>query len=1345
MLRVGLFGVMYLTACRSDNVIETKINRAPTIAIMSHGDGAEFQEGFTEYFRAVATDADNEFDELSVVWYVGEDVVCDWDTVNSAGESLCDIIFEEGDTNIIAEIQDAEGAGGRSEIAISVVPTEPPLIDILAPTDGNSYYSNQLIQFSATVSDLEDAPEDLLVSWISNVDGLLALDNSINSDDQISDYTYLSEGNHAVELRVEDSTGKVSTDEVVIQVGGENYEPTCSLSSPIDGAAFVVGESIVFSGTATDDNIPNTDLTASIESNLDGLIQTIEPNSDGSFSFATSDLNMGTHTVTLLVSDEVGTECRTSMLIAVGNPPVATIDEPVDGSLFSVGDTITFRGTVLDDQDPANQIAVVWNSDLDGVLNSGSPNAQGVAQFTRLDLSAGVHSVTLTATDSTGLMNDDLVSFRVNTLPVVDSIVLSPDPTYSDDALIVTTSGSDVDGQNVSIAYEWFENGTLTGFTAPTIAATEIQVGETWTVRATPNDGFQDGIYVEETVVISNTNPTITTPTISPSSGTLVNSLLTCNASGSDLDDGVLTPTYTWTSSSGVTTTGPTWQLDASQVNVSDTITCTASVTDNNGAVVTSSTSVVLENNVPVSSGIAISPNTGVITDSILTCSAGFTDAEDGVLSPTYEWTVGGNSLSTSDTYTVDADETNVGDTLICTALVTDADENTATDSDSVVIENTAPVISGVTISPSSAITNDATLTCTATVSDIDESVSPFFAWKQNGTEIATGPTIDLSMHSIVPGDSIECEATVTDSNMASASGTGTVGIGNRSPSASVPILSNMNPVMNDILTCSTVATDLDGDNTTVAYTWMNGTTPISNTDTVTLTPNNASVGDVLVCSVVVTDDHGATGGSAQLTTVVNTEPTIADVAVTSSENGYYNSSIFTCVATVDDPDQHSSIAYTWSSSIWGLLTNTPTIDLSTEAFLPADILTCTVDVTDDDDGTVITQIETVVIDNRAPTAPTVDITWSGNGLFAMEGDALTCTASGSVDTDGESVSYAYSWLSTVSGPSTGQTIAGTYTLDGDTWTCVVTATDGTDSTTGSDSAAITSVCNLTECDTNIDLSGGMSIDMNLILGGLEPRGTYTLTNDFYMMTTEVTQGMFNALMSYDPVANGTIIIGFGPDYPVYYVNWHMAADFANSVTARHNTVYGTALQECYTCTDSDTEDVRCMQTADPYQCTGYVLPTDAEWEYAKRSGSLFDFWTPSGGGNYTSNGCNGTEVINDYSGASLPLIQEYAWYCGNNDNAYGVRGAKEVAQKLPNGFGLYDMHGNLWEWTADWNGCAQPQSGIDPFCAVISSKRIRRGGSWIGTPAYLRSSYRASYIPEDAGSKIGFRLAIHP
>ena len=198
---------------------------------------------------------------------------------------------------------------------------------------------------------------------------------------------------------------------------------------------------------------------------------------------------------------------------------MTSIDEPLDGSVYAVGETVTFHGSVSDSEDQANQITVVWSSDIEGELQTGNPNSQGVSQFSRSDLSVGVHSVSLSATDTTGLISDDLISFRINTLPVVDSLTISPDPAYSNTNLTATSATSDADAQSVTTTYAWYENGVLTSIVGSTVNASELQVGEAWMVRTTPNDGFQDGVFVEESITISNTAPTVTTPTITPNTG----------------------------------------------------------------------------------------------------------------------------------------------------------------------------------------------------------------------------------------------------------------------------------------------------------------------------------------------------------------------------------------------------------------------------------------------------------------------------------------------------------------------------------------------------------------------------------------------------------------------------------------------------------------------------------------------------------------------------------------------------------------------------------------------------------------------------------------------------------
>ena len=104
------FGILPLLIACNESVIEKQDNSAPAIMIGSHSPDAEILEGYSEAFRATVSDDDNEYSELSVAWYVGEEIVCDWTEVSPAGESFCEIVFNSDDTNVIAEVRDPLGA-----------------------------------------------------------------------------------------------------------------------------------------------------------------------------------------------------------------------------------------------------------------------------------------------------------------------------------------------------------------------------------------------------------------------------------------------------------------------------------------------------------------------------------------------------------------------------------------------------------------------------------------------------------------------------------------------------------------------------------------------------------------------------------------------------------------------------------------------------------------------------------------------------------------------------------------------------------------------------------------------------------------------------------------------------------------------------------------------------------------------------------------------------------------------------------------------------------------------------------------------------------------------------------
>ena len=122
-----------------------------------------------------------------------------------------------------------------------------------------------------------------------------------------------------------------------------------------------------------------------------------------------------------------------------------------------------------------------------------------------------------------------------------------------------------------------------------------------------------------------------------------------------------------------------------------------------------------------------------------------------------------------------------------------------------------------------------------------------------------------------------------------------------------------------------------------------------------------------------------------------------------------------------------------------------------------------------------------------------------------------------------------------------------------------------------------------------------------------------------------------------------------------------------------------------------------------------YRLPAEAEWEYAARAGT---------------------------AGARYGELGEIAWYGGNS----GGR-THPVGQKRGNGWGLHDMLGNVWEWTADWYGDYPSGMVTDPRGPSTGSHRVLRGGSWYRNAGYVRSAFRSRYSPGSRGNSFGLRL----
>ena len=133
-----------------------------------------------------------------------------------------------------------------------------------------------------------------------------------------------------------------------------------------------------------------------------------------------------------------------------------------------------------------------------------------------------------------------------------------------------------------------------------------------------------------------------------------------------------------------------------------------------------------------------------------------------------------------------------------------------------------------------------------------------------------------------------------------------------------------------------------------------------------------------------------------------------------------------------------------------------------------------------------------------------------------------------------------------------------------------------------------------------------------------------------------------------------------------------------------------------------------------------YRLPTDAEWEYAARAGTTTDTYAG-----------DVTEPLGNDS-----VVNRIAWYGANS----GIR-THPVGQKAPNGFGLHDMLGNVWEWVGDWYGDYPGGAVTDPTGPGSGSIRVDRGGSWADNAGVCRSAFRNGYSPGNGSINLGFRL----
>lgn len=839
-----------------------------------------------------------------------------------------------------------------------------------------------------------------------------------------------------------------------------NQAPTVSITSHLEGDTEREGYPFTISGQAADTDHDNADLTVAIFAGDEALCEGIAIDDDGSYA-CDADLSPGNVELRAVVTDADGAtgSAAVQITIAATDAPEARLDAPAPGNdPFYADVVVDVAGFAADAETGPDALDITLSSDIDpdvdfGLTIDGDGNLAGSAI-----LSEGIHTLTLTVTDETGKTGQDSVTIEVgpnNTAPLcaitgpVDGGVSESGDTVE---FAAEVSDPDVGPDSITVTWDSDVDGPLADGTA----------ADTTTFAATLSDGSHTITLVAQDEVGAICSTTIThivgvAPTVaisSPLDGGFINEGDTIElvADFTDTDGDVSAATVTWTDDLGntlaVVNPATDGTMTPAEVNnlAPGARTITAMIEDADGLTASQSISI-LVNGKPSAPGISLASATpGTEDDLVASIDVDSVDPEGSAVTYRYTWFKDGVEVTDQTAATVPASATSRGESWSVAVVANDG----AVDGDATVanavIANTTPIADSVVIDSDSATASD-DLSCVATGIDADgDPVAFTYAWSVDGVSAGTGDI--LAAGAFAKGNSVVCTATPDDGfTTGAAVASSAVIIRNTAPEVDSGALTPNPATAVDALTCSGVASDLDGDSTTLSYAWWvnSADTGVSGSS---LDPAYFSRGDEIFCRITANDgtDDSAFFDTAPVT-ITNTVPVVDSVAI--NPDPATTSDDLTCLATGSDDDGDAlTFSYTWTVNGIGAGSGET---LSSTAFSKGDVIGCEATANDTFDTSAGVTAPTITIGNSAPAIDSVEVTPS----VARAGEPLACSVTSS-DPDGDSLTTSYSW--TVNGIDAGitsATFAGSVVRD-DQIICTAEVSDGTDSSGATASAPLT-------------------------------------------------------------------------------------------------------------------------------------------------------------------------------------------------------------------------------------------------------------------------------------------------
>ena len=656
---------------------------------------------------------------------------------------------------ITLTVTDEVGADCSDYIIYSV--GTPPEITIDAPLSGDVVDEGNLVSFSATVSDGEDTPTDLTLSWVSDIDGEFSTQGSDSTGTILFTEGDLSVGSHTITASVTDTDGLYATAIVTLQVNGIPTVPEVELTpDPAD-----TSDDVVVTITTDSTDADGDPITYSYAWSVDGVPSTAST----SATLSSADTAKGqTWTVEVTPNDGYSDGPAGSDDLTIGNTAPVVSSVVIDPDPAVASDVLLCGYTFADDDGDSDDSTIAWT--VNGTDAGSDTTLSGVFVF------GDEVTCAVTAHDGTDAGNTDSATVTIdNTAPVLADVTLSPDPAYEADTLTCTPGDiTDADGTvGFDTTYAWGVNGVDIGESGTTLNGDHFNRGDEVVCIVTPGDGDDEGDAVaSNAVTIGNTAPSISTVSISPTNPRPTDTL-TCSYSGfSDVDGDSDSSTYSWTVDGAEVGTAATLSTG---FTAADVVTCTVTPNDGDESGTALSDSVTIENTAPEIDAVTLSPST-VYTNDTLTASVSSSDADGDSVSVTYEWYVDGSLVAETGTTLDGATYFDKDQEVYVVVTPSDAyGAGTAVTSSSIGVSNTAPGTPSISIAPTEPVAGEDDLLCqidTDSSDDDDDSITYTIEWSVDGavytdatTTVVTGDTVPAA--ALTSGDVWTCWVTPND------------------------------------------------------------------------------------------------------------------------------------------------------------------------------------------------------------------------------------------------------------------------------------------------------------------------------------------------------------------------------------------------------------------------------------------------------------------------------------------------------------------------------------------------------------------------------------------------------